>query len=393
MGKHVKAKPKVVRAAVSTTAAAMAIAVVGAGVANADPADLPSQGGVTSPSEGTQGGVTSPSDAGTQGAVTSIPTPEPVYWGPAPAEYVNPEYRALPGYDYGTGEYTAPQEYVAPVTIEQLHLPTPTAPVALIVAPRNTVRFGEYHFKQPNWFSDEDTDRTNNTSALIEAEVSRGWRSVGIETDRADRLAAAQVGAGATGAIAGAAAAGVPAAVVGGLIGGTIGGIQGAAVGAFIPLPPPLPEVTTGVAGTAAGAAIGAAVAGVPAAAIGAVVGGASAVAAVTPFAAGDKGEPIEVEVNDIDQPAITAQTEQVLEQWESNPVGAQAVQGVRDAIEQAPAVDKQIRAQVAAQPGLGQQAVDSFDQLAQNIARNTATLGLPIGLTSDAVQAGIQAS
>lgn len=190
----------------------------------------------------------------------------------------NVQWRAMPNYDYETETYVAPEyTYVAPVQIETLHLPVAVTPTAPIIAPRNKVRFGDAMFEQANWMSDVDAERTNNTSAILEAQATDFWRSVGVETTRAERLAASQVAGGVTGAVAGATAVGVPAAVVGGLIGGTVGGVQGAALDTIVPTPiPGLPVVTSGVAGTAGGAAIGAAVAGVPAAAVGGLAGGAA---------------------------------------------------------------------------------------------------------------------
>ncbi|MGW3483869.1 insoluble domain protein [Rhodococcus indonesiensis] len=391
------------RRAQAATVLAVATAALVSGLALAPSAlAAPIQGGVTGDS--TQDGVTGGT---TQGGTTTLapePTPEPeasvpdvpaerAYWVAPPAEYQpeNVQWRPMPNYDYDTDTYLPPDEVVAePVPLEQLHLPTPVAPTAPIIAPRNKVRFGDTVFEQPNWVSDHDAERTNNTSAVIEAQVSTVWRSIGVETTRADRLAAAQVAGGATGAVAGATAAGVPAAVTGALVGGTIGGIGGAALGGMVPTPiPGLPVVTTGVAGTAAGAVLGAAAAGVPAAAVGAVAGAAAGVAAGTNFGAGDLGQPQEIEVPDIDHDAVAAQTRDTLTQWETSvPVGQAAATAVQNAVEAAPIVDQQVRDVVAAQPG-GMQAIDQVDSVLTDFFAD-ATPGLAGNLLSNAVGDGI---
>jgi len=236
------------------TVALVAAAAVAAGLALAPSAGAaPTQGGTTG--AGTQGGTVG---AGAQGGTTTAPAPAPASVPEAPAQAAtwvetpqayapeNVQWRAMPNYDYETETYVAPEyTYVAPVQIETLHLPVAVTPTAPIIAPRNKVRFGDAMFEQANWMSDVDAERTNNTSAILEAQATDFWRSVGVETTRAERLAASQVAGGVTGAVAGATAVGVPAAVVGGLIGGTVGGVQGAALGTIIPTPiPGLPVVT-----------------------------------------------------------------------------------------------------------------------------------------------------
>ncbi|MBY4107208.1 insoluble domain protein [Rhodococcus fascians] len=186
-----------------------------------------------------------------------------------------------------------------------LHGPTaiddPTAPIA---APDKTVKIGDFYADQPSWLSDQDRDRTNNSTAVIEAQVTDFWRSIGVPTDRAQRLGAAQIAAGGAGLATGAVAAGVPGAVLGSLAGGTIGGIGGALAGGLIPIAPGIAPITTGIAGTAGGAAIGALVGGVPSAAIGGAVGLATGVALGTTYGAGDLGEPQKIELPDFPQPA-----------------------------------------------------------------------------------------
>ncbi|QTJ70607.1 insoluble domain protein (plasmid) [Rhodococcus sp. ZPP] len=391
---HARGRHRHHSATQSATALAVLTAALASGIALSPSAiAAPIQGGVTGDrnQEGVTGGdtpsATAPTPAPEPTYVPETPT-EPVYWVEPPAEYQNIEYQPLPNYDYETNAYVEPTDYyVAPVQLEQLHLPTPVEPTKPFIAPRDTLRLGELHIKQPNWVSDMDRDRTNNTMAVVQAGVSTGWRSIGVETSRADRIAAAQVGAGAAGAALGAVTAGSAAATAGALVGGTIGGLAGMTAGTvFLP---GLGWVPAGIVGTAAGAGIGAAAAGIPAAAAGALVGGGIGVAAVTPIAAGDKGEPKEIDVPDIDSEAVTAQTETVLTDWEnSGPIGQAAASAVQDTVESAPAIDHQARDFVAAQPG-GQQIIEQVDTT-MNSFFNDATPGLAANLLSGAISGGI---
>lgn len=376
MGRHHRNRTAgvVARVAIVPSAAA-AVIVAASGAASAAPNQLPPQGGVTS-GPSTQGGVTSA--PATQGGVTSAPAqPEPVYWVEPPAQYQNIEYRPLEYYDYDTDTYDAPDDYyIAPARVEDLHLPTYVEPTAPIIAPRETLRLGTYHAPQPNWVTDGDLARTNNTSAIIEAEVSTFWRSLGIETTRANRLAAAQIGMGA--------ASGIGAGVVGALAGGTIGGIVGAGMSGGIPvtIPGGVIFVTTGVAGTAIGAAVGGVLAAVPA-----VVGG---VVAGTAVGAGDLGEPRDLPIPDVDKTALTAQTQETLARWESTPAGDVVVSAVRGTVAAAPEIDRQARDLVAAQPG-GDRILDQVDARLATFFTDSS-VGAASNMISDAVGTGIQA-
>ena len=397
MSKHRK-QARIVRAAGTTAVTAAVIVTVCGGVAHAEP----SQGGVTT-APSTQSGVTTPAPT-TQGGVTTAPAPEPEpvqTWVPVPVEYQQPA-KPLDNWDYNSNEYIAPTydqgSYVEPIDYSQLHLPTQldefTAPIQ---APEDKVRWGRYLGNRPNWMSKDTADRTNGQTAVIEAQVTDFWRSTGLKTEEAERLAAAQVAGGAAGAVGGALAAGVPVATVGavtgGLVGGTIGGTSAVVLAA--PVLTPLGVIPAGVVGTAAGFGIGAgvgALAGVPAAAAGAAIGGAAGVAAATAYGAGEVGAPTEVEIPDIDQAAITAQTESTLDQWEASaPVGSAAADSVRDVVASAPVADQQARNAVSALPG-GAQAVAAFDQALTDFQANTAVPGLPMGMITDAIRAGIPA-
>ncbi|WP_433609896.1 hypothetical protein [Prescottella agglutinans] len=387
MGKHHKSRVGTVARVAIVPSAAAAVLVAASGAAQAAPNELPSQGGVTS-APSTQGGVTSAPS--TQGGVTSGPEqPEPVYWVEPPAQYQNIEYQPLENYDYDTNTYEAPDDYyVAPLQVQDLHLPTYVEPTAPIIAPRETLRLGTYHTAQPNWMTDGDLARTNNTSAVIEAEVSTFWRSLGIETTRANRVAAAQIGMGAAGAIGGAVGGAIP----GALLGGTIGGNAGAVMGGFVPTPiPGLPVVTTGVAGTAIGAAAGGAIGAVP----GAVIGAALGVAGGTSVGAGDLGEPQPLPdpadkiFRDIEKPEIKEWTEETLTQWETNPAGGAAAAAVRDAVAAAPGIDSQARDFVASQPG-GDQVLEQVDTRLASFFKDSS-LGVASNMISDAVGTGTQ--
>lgn len=375
--------------------AVVATAAVAAGIAFAPSAmAAPGQAGITD--GGGQAGIT---EGGGQSGVTTAPEPapapapaKPIYWVEPPVEYQNVPSQPLQNWDYESGIYQAPDDYtVAPIDYGQIHLPGPVEIVAPIIAPKDKVRVGDWIFDQPNWLTDTDRDRTNNTSAVVESQVSTFYSSIGIPVDRASRIAAAQVAGGVGGAVAGAAAVGAPAATVGALVGGTIGGTS--ALGLFSPVLTPIGAVPAGVVGTATGAGIGAAVLGAPAAAIGAIGGGIAGVATATAYGAGELGEPVDVTeyVPDVDQPAVTAQTQNTLTDWESaGPVGQAAANVVRDTVAAAPAIDQQVRDFVATTPG-GDAVIEQVDTALTDFFTN-ATPGLASSLISDAVGAGTPA-
>lgn len=391
MGKHTR-QGRIVRAA-GTTAVTAAVVVAGfGGVAHADP----TQGGVTT-APPTQGGVTTTAPPTQGGVTTTAPAPAPVQtWVPAPVEYATQPAKPLNDWDYQTNTYVPPTyngngNYVAPIDYTSIHLPvqldTFTAPIQ---APEDKVRAGRYIADRPNWMTKETADKTNGQTAVIEAQVTDLWRSTGLETDEAERLAASQVGGAAAGAVAGFTAAAVPAGIGGALVGGTIGGTSALAL--FSPIVTPLGAVPAGVVGTATGAGIGALVAGGVAGAGGAIVGAAGGVLAASAYGAGDLGQPIEFEIPDVDQAAITEQTETTLDQWSASPpVGTAAADTVRNTVASAPAVDQQIRDTVTSLPG-GAGAVAAFDQAVTDFQANTAVPGLPLGMIADAIGAGIPA-
>lgn len=348
-------------------------------------------------------------DSGQPG-VTYTPEPAPEtnrsYWTPPPAEYQNVEWRETPSYQqpsnnsgYNSGGYDSGYSqpyYGEPIRVEQLHLPTYVEPVAPIQAPEKRLRLGDYITDKPNWLSEEYLDRTNNSAAVAEAQMATFWKSVGVDVDRSDRVAAATVG----GAAAGAIGSGLALGTVGALAGGTIGGNYGLGLGGVVSIPlagiPGLPAtviVPTTVAGTAIGAAAGAAVLGVPAAVIGGI-GGAAAAGAV---GAGDTlAEPREIDLPNLPEPDAAAITTQVSDQLAGQP--PQVAQAVQDVVDTVPQVVEQVNTQaqaareaVLAQPG-GDQVINALDAAAVEANHAFGPAGDLIGQALGAVTAGVKA-
>lgn len=401
--------PTAVAAGIGITAmtgAGIAQAAPESGWSNPSPTETAPESGWSNPNPTPTAPAPAPEQAP---APAPEPTPAPVqddnrsYWTPPPAEYADVQWRQAPSnqqsyYDSGDGTsqttYIEPT-YVDPVQVTELHLPTAVAPVAPIEAPKERLRLGDFVTDQPNWMSDVYLDRTNNSAAVIEAQVNTAWQSIGVDAERSDRIAAATIAGAGVGALTGATAAAIPAATIGGLIGGTVGGGVGATVGGIIPTPiPGLPIVTTGAAGTAAGAAIGAAAVGVPAAAIGAVVGGIGGGIAGTAFGAGDStGQPMEFELPNLAEPdesLLATQASDTVSQWDSQLPGSG--EAVRDAAEAAPAVAEQATSQavqareaVLAQPG-GDAVIGALDAAG-------VELGHAFGPTADLVNLAVHAA
>jgi hypothetical protein len=357
----------------------LAIAITCAGPAFAQP-------GVMVPEAEQPGVVVESAPAPAPEAEPAAPEPK-TYWIAPPVEYAEVPTRPVPNYDYT--EYSEPVE---PVQIQELHLPVAVEVVAPIEAPKERLRVGDFVSDQPNWLSDEYLNRTNNTSAVIEAQVNTFWKSIGVDAERSDRIAAATVGGAAAGAVTGAMTAGVPFAVGGALIGGTIGGNVGVGIGnAFIP---GLGWVAAAPIGTAAGAAIGAAAAGIPAAAVGAVVGGVAGGAAGTAFGAGDSlGTPTEFVLPNVTEPDAAALKLQAGEEYArlamEQPAAATAVV---DAVVAAPQLAEQVTSQAVAareatlaQPG-GEQVIAGLDAAAVELNH---AFGPVAGMVGEALAAG----
>ncbi|MFD6516906.1 insoluble domain protein [Rhodococcus sp. NPDC060176] len=379
--------PTAIAAGISTSA------MFGAGIAHAAP-----ESGWSNPDPGQQApesGWSNPTPTPTTPAPAPAPEPAPVeenrsYWTPPPPEYTDVQWRPSPSAqspsNSGNG-YTEPT-YTAPVRVEDLHLPIAVDPIAPIQAPAERLRLGDFVTDQPNWLSDEYLDRTNNTAAVIEAQYGTAWKSIGVDAERSDRIAAATVAGVATGALGGAAIAGTPFAVGGALVGGTIGGNIGLTLGNV--LVPGVGWVPGGVAGTAVGAGVGAAVAGVPAALVGGAVGGVAGGLAGTAFGAGDTtNTPTEFDLPDVAEPdtaAITAQVTETLAQQQP-----QVAEFVQDTVASAPQVVEQVTEQVAtareatlAQPG-GEDVIAGLDAAAKEL---DYAFGPVAAMVNDAVAA-----
>jgi hypothetical protein len=377
MGKHHIPTRSLTRVAAATTAAS-AMAVFCYGTAAAAPGDAPAtQGDLTTAAPSTQGPLTSDAPS-TQGELTAPPVAAPpaerVYWVAPPAQYDQTEWQTWDAYydddttstysgnetaDYSTTapapaapsetlEQGAPTE-PAPLDVGTLHGPIaiedPTAPIA---APDKVVKIGDFYDDQPSWLSDEDLERTNNSTAVIEAQVTDFWRSIGVPTDRAQRLSAAQLAAGGAGMLTGATAFGAPMTLLGALGGGTIGGIGGALAGGLVPIAPGIAPITTGIAGTAGGAALGALVVGAPATALGAATGLGVGLVLGTTYGAGDLGEPQKIDLPDFPQAPPAPETA---------PAPAPEAAPAPDAVAPAPPAAPVAPAPVAPTPAALQQA------------------------------------
>lgn len=409
-GRHRRRSAKTTATALAVASAAFGMSAMVAGPASA----APIQGGVTGGT--TQEGVTSGAQTG---GTTAAETPAPSaaepkadssFWVAPPAQYnqgtraYDPQtgggvtvvdYSTDYSTDYSGGGgysvYTDTEEATPAVDWSRLHAPTPVLePTVPIQAPKDKMRMGRVVFEQPNWVSDIDAERTNNTTAVIEAQVTDAWRSVGLDTTEAERVASAQVagaalGAGA-GAAAGCAAVGVPAS----LVVSTVAGIGGAMAGTMVPLPiPGVAPVTSGVAATAVGAAGGLGVGCAIGGGIGAAVGGAAGLAAGTAYGAGENATPIEAEVPDVEAETVGEQVDATLEQWSQDPVGQVVVDAVQTfTTDTAPAIDTQARDFVQAQPG-GEQIIEQVDQTLETFF-NDATPGLAGNLITNAIGDGI---
>lgn len=356
------------------------------------------QAGITSTPEsgGGQAGITStpPQSAPEPTPAPSSPQPSEDFWVAPPAEY----NRGTRAYDPQTGggvSMTQYSDYSGGGTGNAG--PTPQAPAVFagptlpIEAPAKKMRFGRVIFDQPDWVSDPHAERTNRTTAVVEAMVTDIHKSTGnMDSEEAEKLASAQVAGTAVGTglgfATGCAAAGVPTA----LALGTVGGIGGAGLGTMVPLPVPgVAPITSGVAGTALGTGIGFGVGCAVGGGLGAVGGGLAGYGLGTAYGAGEDATPIEVEVPEVESEQITEQVDTTLVQWSEDPVGAAAVEAVQTFThETAPALDSQVRDFVQSQPG-GEQIVEQVDQSLDTFF-NDATAGRASRLISEAVGLGM---
>lgn len=158
------------------------VALSCSGVAAADP----SQPGITTPA---QPGATGPSQPGiTTGPAQPVISTAPAGEAPLPDEIA-------PRSDYSAVRPVPHYQYVAPLRPDRLHAPQATPPVAPILAPPGTLRFGDLLVPAP-FLATPQLDQVNGVSAGYESQISTAARSVGIAPSRADSIASAAVAAG-----------------------------------------------------------------------------------------------------------------------------------------------------------------------------------------------------
>ncbi|WP_435591593.1 hypothetical protein [Nocardia sp. bgisy118] len=247
-GKHRALNPQrqKVGSMVAAGAVPLVLALVGTGVANAEPAQSNT---VAQPEQAKQ-------------------------WPAADAPNIVPyEGLDIPDDVHSSLQWARPapdQSYLAPVGV--LHPPVAVDPVPPIAPPPGQFRFGDVTVPTPDWITHDQAIQINDNAAVAEANIATFLDSVGMERSRSDRIAAQTLGTAAMGAVSGAASA-VPIAISSGMMGATVGLVAG-----LIFLPIGL------VAGPMLGAAAGAAAVTVPAAIVGAAAG--AAVGAASGFIA-----------------------------------------------------------------------------------------------------------
>ncbi|WP_147288959.1 hypothetical protein [Nocardia mexicana] len=120
--------------------------------------------------------------------------------------YVSPEddrRGVAPETDYAPSRSVPQRDYVAPLQPEELHAPEPEPPVAPIVPPSDTLRFGETVMPAPDFLGQDQVDQLNMTVAKPEADISQYFRSVGVAPSRADRMASTALAGAVQGAVVG----------------------------------------------------------------------------------------------------------------------------------------------------------------------------------------------
>jgi hypothetical protein len=158
------------------------VALSCAGVAAADP----TQPGVTGPA---QPGAVGPAQPGvTTGPATPVISTAPAGVDPLPDEIA-------PRSDYSAVRPLPAYHYVAPLRPDRLHSPQPLPPVAPILAPPGTIRFGDLLVPAP-FVAKPQLDQINAVGAGYESQISTAARSVGVAPSRADSIASAAVAAG-----------------------------------------------------------------------------------------------------------------------------------------------------------------------------------------------------
>lgn len=371
-----KAQPPASKTRKTLTVAALPlVALLGAGTAHGAPG---------------QPGIAAPNPA--QPALTAPATPpavDPVQWVPEAQDVIPAPSRPRPQYQQPQVKPQI-QTVIAPETDDSESEPvTEAAATVPALWQQGKFRFGTTTIDVPAGTDLTVVRKGQGYVDMAEWQIAAAYDAMGFSPAESDRRTAAAVTGAVTGVVAGATGVGVPAAVVGAvggaLIGGTIGGIAGAAIGTVIPVPV-VGTVTSGVVGTAIGAAAGAAIGGAVIGGAGAVIGGAGAGAGgaligdalgATDQAQAPTVEPlVELPAADpaptydapapapapvIPEPVIvqaSAVVDQVVNQVTADPVGAQVVSSLRDAVAAMPPMPGPIADLAsAAQAALGQPA------------------------------------
>ncbi len=375
--------------ATAATVSVLALAALPTGVAYAAP-----QGGVTTPGAGGEQGTQTQNNGGGQAGVSTpkpnpAPTPpeERTYWVPPSQQAQQAPSRPIPT--------TSPDaDYSPPLQQQTFRPPTAVPTVAPIEAPvdekgEQLLRAGDRIAKKPNWMTDQVLDTTNYTLAGWESDASGFWRSVGVDDNRSDRVAASMVSGAAVGAVVTA----VPFAIAGGALGGPVGVPFGAAVTqAILPFAPGIAAVPGATVGYTAGAAGGAALGG----AIGLVVGGVGG--AITGGLIGG-GEATDDELvltelpqlPDPDPVQITKDVSNSAQGLASTPAGAGVVQAIADAPANFEHANEQFRQTVV--NVAGQPALDVIDQAATAHAEAVAPINAMLTPFTDRINTAVGAA
>lgn len=221
----------------------MTAVFTGSAVAQAAPAFIAPQPGVTNPNTAPENNTT-PQQPG----VTPPNSADAVRTPPAQTHVSPADDRAgvAPESDYAPIREVPQRDYITPIQPQELHAPEPTPDVAEIVPVARVLRAGDIQMAAPDWLSAEQIDGLNSSFARPESEISRFGRSVGLSPSRADSVAA--------GAVAGA----VQGAVIGCAAGSTLQIVTSPITLGLSAMLTPLTCITWGGTGMIAGAIIGA---------------------------------------------------------------------------------------------------------------------------------------
>ncbi|NLU83233.1 hypothetical protein [Rhodococcus sp. HNM0569] len=386
----------------------MSAVAVMATAGHASAAPTTSQPGVTSPSSpGTsQPGVTSPSSPSTsQPGVTTTQDWEYVP-GFDPGAYRNVETQQDPDsvlvetvtpapapqpqaaqevyYYYDEGDYSgeqAEQPVVEQPAVEQDASLTENGLVKPIQAEEGKVRLGMVKADRPTWMTEQQGNQVNNTSAVLEAQGATFFNSLGVPTNRAQRVAAGTTAGVVIGATTGAVVLGAPFALVGAGVGAAAGaGVMSIPVVGEVAC---LPYAMVGCIGIGAG--IGAAAGRVPAAVVGGAIGGTIGGVIGGAYGAGQNVGEVAPEES-FDKGPLTNKAREVVSQVEAMPGGQGVVNAARGTSDAFQSALWDGRNAIAAQPnGDGMLAqIDAADEAAKALLD-------PAHAAADAIGQGLQ--